>query len=89
MDYFSVPESETDTSESGKTGVSDSYVDKPSTSLRELSCTNTSSQIKCNQYSQNRMFFFVLAEICDWFPVSDGAGAFIAPTVLRDRLWNY
>ena len=54
-DYFSVPESETDTSESGKKGVSDLYVDKPSTSLRELSCTNTSSQIKCNQYSQNRM----------------------------------
>ena len=32
------------------------------------------------------MSFSVLAEICDWFPVSDVAGAFIASAVLRDKL---
>ena len=33
------------------------------------------------------MSFSVLAEICNWFPVSDGAGAFTASAVLRDRLY--
>ena len=35
--------------------VSDSYTDKPSTSLGEPSSTQTSAQTECKQNSQNRL----------------------------------
>ena len=51
-------------------------------STNEPPSTKASSQIECNQNTQNMMSLPTLAKICDRFSVSDRAGASIAFAVL-------